>query len=308
MFVWFDGFWILSAWTSTVDHQLVCFRMIHQIIWSYDSMIRLWLMLIHNRLMLLLWQVPTGPELYDMYSSKWSRLLPAREQDLLYMHLWVTLDKESIDRRLVWLHRTSQDWTGLHRTALNSLNSELLILPKLLSLHFIGMQISDDEFLFDIDLILNHDWWWFIKDGSENRIVNVESPSLTFKTKWSLKHVSMMLRLDRKKEIEFPVGNGEHRAGAADTDAAGFIWDLTNSVTFSCWKADCHKEHLPCLLRGHRLWHTAKQRNLAWNCLFFICFDYAFVVRLYDSSIIRIMNHESLSWFPRHWYSRVAES
>ena len=203
---------------------------------------------------------------------------------------------------------TSQDWTGLHRTALNSLNSELLILPKLLSLHFIGMQISDDEFLFDIDLILNHDWWWFIKDGSENRIVNVESPSLTFKTKWSLKHVSMMLRLDRKKEIEFPVGNGEHRAGAADTDAAGFIWDLTNSVTFSCWKADCHKEHLPCLLRGHRLWHTAKQRNLAWNCLFFICFDYAFVVRLYDSSIIRIMNHESLSWFPRHWYSRVAES
>lgn len=120
MFVWFDGFWILSAWTSTVDHQLFCFRMIHQIIWSYDSMIRLWLMLIHNRLMLLLWQVPTGPELYDMYSSKWSRLLPAREQDLLYMHLWVSLDKVKTLESRIYRQKTSltsQDFTGLDWTS-----------------------------------------------------------------------------------------------------------------------------------------------------------------------------------------------
>ena len=81
---------------------------------------------------------------------------------------------------------------------------------------------------------------------------------------WNLKHV--LMRLDRKKEIDVTIGNGEHPADAADTDAAtGFIWDLTNSVTFSCWKSNCHREHLPCLLRGHRLWHTSKQRNLDWN-------------------------------------------
>jgi hypothetical protein len=77
------------------------------------------------------------------------------------MHLWVSLDKVKTLESRIYRQKTSltsQDWTGLHRTALNSLNSELLVLPKLLSLHFIGMQISDDEFLFDIDLILNHDW------------------------------------------------------------------------------------------------------------------------------------------------------
>ena len=43
----------------------------------------------------------------------------------------------------------------------------------------------------------------------------------------------------------------------------GFIWDLTNSISFSCWKSAGHLERLPCLLRGHRLWHTSKQSGLA---------------------------------------------
>lgn len=46
----------------------------------------------------------------------------------------------------------------------------------------------------------------------------------------------------------------------ADASGCGFVWDLTNSITFSCWKSDGRRELLPCLLRGHRLWHTAKQR------------------------------------------------
>ena len=35
-------------------------------------------------------QVPTGAELYDHFSCPWSKLLPAREQDCLYLHLWVS--------------------------------------------------------------------------------------------------------------------------------------------------------------------------------------------------------------------------
>lgn len=42
----------------------------------------------------------------------------------------------------------------------------------------------------------------------------------------------------------------------------GYIWDLTNSICFSNWKSASHSERLPCLLRGHRMWHTSKKSGL----------------------------------------------
>ena len=38
--------------------------------------------------------VPSGPALFNQYSTKWSRLLPPREQDILYLHLWMWLGLE----------------------------------------------------------------------------------------------------------------------------------------------------------------------------------------------------------------------
>ena len=80
--------------------------------------------------------------------------------------------------------------------------------------------------------------------------------------KWlSWCHGAVLARLDRKKEKD-----GRDRADLAlgeQTPNAGYIWDLTNSIVFACWKSDGHAERLPCLLRGHRLWHTEKKSNLS---------------------------------------------
>ena len=37
----------------------------------------------------LAWQVPNAETLLGIYGNEWSRTLPAREQDVLYLHLWM---------------------------------------------------------------------------------------------------------------------------------------------------------------------------------------------------------------------------
>lgn len=48
--------------------------------------------------------------------------------------------------------------------------------------------------------------------------------------------------------------------GCPPENRPAFIWDLTNNVTFGCWKAQEYQDLLPCLLRGHRLYHLQRQR------------------------------------------------
>jgi hypothetical protein len=38
-------------------------------------------------------EVPSGPKLFDEFANDWSKTLPAREQDILYLHLWAKLVK-----------------------------------------------------------------------------------------------------------------------------------------------------------------------------------------------------------------------
>ena len=47
---------------------------------------------------------------------------------------------------------------------------------------------------------------------------------------------------------------------APDEPTPPLLWDLTNNITFQCWKSTNHHSVLPCLLRGHRIWRIAKNR------------------------------------------------
>lgn len=41
------------------------------------------------------------------------------------------------------------------------------------------------------------------------------------------------------------------------------IWDLTNNISYSCWKGGDYSGVLPCLLRGHRYWSVAHARPVS---------------------------------------------
>ena len=46
-------------------------------------------------------KVPSGPELFDKFATVWSRVLPPREQDLLYLHQWTRLGLAQLGRLFV---------------------------------------------------------------------------------------------------------------------------------------------------------------------------------------------------------------
>ena len=48
-------------------------------------------------------KVPSGPELFDKFATVWSRVLPPREQDLLYLHQWTCLGLAQLGRLFVWI-------------------------------------------------------------------------------------------------------------------------------------------------------------------------------------------------------------
>ena len=54
--------------------------------------------------------------------------------------------------------------------------------------------------------------------------------------------------------------NSGPKATSKDASLPNLLWDLTNNVTFGCWKGQSYTGILPCLLRGHRLWHLASKR------------------------------------------------
>ena len=75
---------------------------------------------------------------------------------------------------------------------------------------------------------------------------------------------SMVHRHSTSCKVQFPNGAPTpafrlEEIGSSISDSH-FVWDLTNNVDWTFWKAEDYKHKLPCLLKKHTYWHVSKRR------------------------------------------------